>query len=129
MKDFKCKLYCYESCTLCHLAATTDRHKTQYKSSQTCERCFLCRSVVFCPTYHKCPHRFSKYAYRGQTEPVLEITSYTTWASRKVIRILKEGYTLLVRIRPTSTRSQWLCTSLQEELSDGGVTLTLQKIQ
>ena len=37
-----------------------------------CERCFLCISVVFCPTCHQCPCCCSKSACTGQTEPLLE---------------------------------------------------------
>ena len=36
-----------------------------------CERCFLCISVVFCPTCQQCPHCCSKSAYSGQTASVL----------------------------------------------------------
>ena len=52
--------------------ATKEMHKTHCKTSKLCERCFLCRSVVFCPTYHQCLHCCSKSACGGQTEPVLE---------------------------------------------------------
>ena len=72
LSDFKRKFYCYELCTFCHPAATKERHKTHFKSNKISERCVLCKSVVFWPTCHKSPHYCSKFAYRGQTEPVLE---------------------------------------------------------
>ena len=35
------------------------------------ERCFLCRSIVFCKTYNKCPTSCLKSTCRGQTSKLL----------------------------------------------------------
>ena len=40
LPDFKCKLFCCESCTFCHQAAIKERHKTHCKTNKTCEKCF-----------------------------------------------------------------------------------------
>ena len=71
---------------------------------KTCERCFLCHSIVFCKTCNKCPKCCLKSACRGQTSKLWE-----TWldlgAGPKVVQILKEGYTLPFRIRQNLSRS------------------------
>ena len=46
--------------------------KTSYKYNTFCEKCFLCKLVVFCPSCDKCPQCCSKSACRGQTAPFLE---------------------------------------------------------
>ena len=51
LSDLKCKLSCRESCTFFCLAATKEGHRIHCKSSKICERCFLCRSVVFGPVF------------------------------------------------------------------------------
>ena len=43
-----------------------------YNRNKTCERCFLCRSLEFCKSCHKCPNCCYRSTCRGQTAPVLE---------------------------------------------------------
>ena len=40
-----------------------------------CERCFLCRSIVFCQSCNKCPTCSLKLACRGQISNLLESSS------------------------------------------------------
>ena len=67
--------------------------------------CFLCRSLVFFLTCHQCPHCYSKPACRGKTEPVFENVGRAICTIPKIIRILKEGYTLLFRNQQNLTSS------------------------
>ena len=56
LSDFKCKLSCCRSCTFCCQATTKERTKSCFKFNKMCKRCFLCRSVEFCPEYQECPN-------------------------------------------------------------------------
>ena len=45
-------------CSYCHRVATKERRKSQLSnvhSNKIWERCFLCRSLEFCKSCHKCP--------------------------------------------------------------------------
>ena len=74
--DFKfdCKLLCCK-CSYCHLVATKERRKSQCMSkvhrNKICERCFLCRSLVFCKSCHQCPTCCYRSSCRGEVKPVL----------------------------------------------------------
>ena len=92
LSDLLCKLFCCESCTFCHQATLKERHKSLYNSIKISERCFLCRSVVFCPTCQECPQCCSTSASRGQTNQIVKFRS--PWgASPQIIRIFKERST------------------------------------
>ena len=56
---FKYRLLCCK-CSFCHRVATKERRKSQLLSNvhrnKICERCFLCRSLEFCKSCHKCPN-------------------------------------------------------------------------
>ena len=80
-------------------------HCKSYKNEiKVCEKCFLCHSIVLCPTCNNCQKCCTKSACRGQTSKLL--ANLAGSGSRcKVVQILKEGYTLPFRIRPRLTRS------------------------
>ena len=71
---------------------------------KVCERCFQCHSIVFCKTCNQYPNCCIKSTCRGKTAKFWE-----TWEALgdgpKVVKILKEGYTLPFRTRPNLTRS------------------------
>ena len=74
-----CKLKCCQCCTFCTRAFPKERNKSRVsrllysKRSliKVCERCFLCHSIVLCPTCNKCPKCCLKSACRGQTSKLL----------------------------------------------------------
>ena len=74
--DFKfdCKLLCCK-CSYCHRVATKERLKSKCMSNvhrnKICERCFLCRSLVFCKSCHQCPTCCDRSSCRGEVKPVL----------------------------------------------------------
>ena len=72
--DFECRLLCCK-CSYCHRVATKERLKSQCMSNlhrnKICERCFLCRSLVFCKSCHQCPTCCYRSACRGQVTAVL----------------------------------------------------------
>ena len=74
--DFKfdCKLLCCK-CSYCHRVATKERLKSQCMSNvhrnKICERCFLCRSLVFCKSCHQCPTCCYRSSCRGEVKTVL----------------------------------------------------------
>ena len=83
-----------------------------------CERCFLCRSMIFCKTCTKCPKCCTKYVCRGQTELVLiNVGSLggQTQSSTNVEIGLYLTFTNLTH------NHQQLCTSSQEPLPFGGI--------
>ena len=72
--DIKCRLSCCK-CSYCHRVAAKERRKSQCMSivhkNKICERCFLCRSLVFCKSCHQCPTCCSRSSCRGEVKPVL----------------------------------------------------------
>ena len=78
-EHFKCKAKCCTSCSYCARAFSKERNKSrgsrlylQERSIKTCEKCFLCHSIVFCKSCFKCSKCCLKSACRGQTSKVLE---------------------------------------------------------
>ena len=72
--DFKCRLSCCK-CSYCHRVATKERRKSHLLSNVDrniiCEKCFLCRSLVFCKSCHQCPTCCYRSSCRGEVKPVL----------------------------------------------------------
>ena len=66
-------MYC--KCSYCFRVATKERRKSQYLSNvhrnKICERCFLCRSLVFCKACNQCPTYCYRSSCRGEVKPVL----------------------------------------------------------
>ena len=71
---FECRLLCCK-CSYCHRVATKERRKSQCMSNlhrnKICERCFLCRSLVFCKSCHQCPTCCYRSSCRAQVTTVL----------------------------------------------------------
>ena len=106
--QFKCKLKCCKSCTFCARAITKERCKSRHcktlqREIKICEKCFLCRSIVFCKTCNKCPTSATNLSVGARLQ-----NFWQTWldlgAGLKIVQILKEGYTLPFRTRPNLAR-------------------------
>ena len=72
----KCILYkCCQSCSFCNYSRATakERFKTRskYEVNKACQRCFLCRSLSFCPLCSKCPTCCHKNQCWGKTPELL----------------------------------------------------------
>ena len=71
---FTCKLLCC-NCSFCYRVATKERCNSQSLSqlhrNKIRERCFLCRSLEFSKSCHKCPNCCYRSTCGGQTAPVL----------------------------------------------------------
>ena len=109
--SFKCKARCCSFCSYCSRAFSKERNKSrgsrlflQERYNKTCEKCFLCHSIVLCKSCLKCSKCCHKSTCRGQTSNVLE-KLVKLGAGPKVVQILKEGYTLPFRIRPNLSRA------------------------
>ena len=95
--------------------ATKERRKSQLLSNvhrnKICERCFLCRSLEFCKSCHKCPPVV--------TDPPVGARLHQCWewealgSSPKVVPTLREGYTLPFRFRPNVSRSPTVISNYQ----------------
>ena len=109
----------YESCTFFCRAATKERRKSHCKTNKIYERCVLFRSVMFCPTYHQCPHFRSKSACRGETELVLENVGCTRGQFQDHKNPQGKLHSVLMKLTnfdQVSSNKQWLCTSTQKQL-------------
>ena len=72
----KCILYkCCQSCSFCNYSRATakERYKTRskFEANKACQRCFLCRSLSFCPLCSKCPTCCHKNQCWGKTPELL----------------------------------------------------------
>ena len=75
---FKCKVSCCFKCSYCAWAFTKERNKSrgsrlllQKLCIKTCEKCFLCHSIVLYSTCNKCQKCCLKSACKGQTSKLL----------------------------------------------------------
>ena len=54
---FSCIISCCRSCSFCRrVVAKERRNPRSSNTNKSCEKCFLCRSIEFCPHCHKCPN-------------------------------------------------------------------------
>ena len=71
---FSCRLLCCK-CSFCYRVVTKERRKSQIllqvHINKICERCFLCRSLKFCKSCHKCPTCCYKSICRGKATQFL----------------------------------------------------------
>ena len=110
-----CKLCCCKSCTYCTRAFTKERCKSwpvrllSELQIKICERCFLCRSIVFCKTFNKCLTCCLKSACRGQTSELLAKLAGSGCRSESSSNP-QEGYTLPFRTQPNLPRSPIIIT-------------------
>ena len=92
-----CRLLCCK-CSFCYWVATKERRKSlllsELNRNKICERCFLCRSLELCKSYHKCPNCGYRSTCRGKATPVLEKKEALD-LSQKVVITLREGFTPL----------------------------------
>ena len=105
--NFECRLLCCK-CLYCHRVATKERRKSQLLSNvhrnKICERWFLCRSLEFCKSCHKCPPVVMDPPVGARLHNFGEKWE-ALGSSPKVVTTLREGYTLPFRFRPNLTRS------------------------
>ena len=64
---FSCRLLCCK-CSFCHWVATKERRRSQF---QIYTECFLCRSIEFCKSCHKCPNCCYRSTCRGKATRIL----------------------------------------------------------
>ena len=105
--DFKCRLSCCK-CSYYHRVATKERRKSHLLSNihrnKICEKCFLCRSLVFCKSCHQCPTCCYRSSCRGEVKPVLGEMGSLGFES-KGSHHTEGGLYSSFRIRPHLTRS------------------------
>ena len=120
-----CILSCCSSCSFSRRVVAKERRNSRTSNAnKICERCFLCKSVVFCTNCQKCPTCCTKSSCRVKIARVLgEMGS---------LRCLPQGYispqgrlhsTLLVQTLPDQKthNNKLLCRSSQEQLPVGGI--------
>ena len=134
-----CKIKCCEPCSYCPRAFAKERNKSRGSRlsslskesySKICERCFLCHSIVLCPTCNKCQKCCHNLSCRGSIPTLLE--------SLAGARGRSEGNSYFERglppPLPDSTQAhkishsrKLLCQSSQGQLPDGGITSTYRQ--
>ena len=134
-----CKIKCCEPCSYCPRAFAKERNKSRGSRlssfskesySKICERCFLCHSIVLCPTCNKCQKCCHNLSCRGSIPTLLE--------SLAGARGRSEGNSFFERglppPLPDSTQAhkishsrKLLCQSSQGQLPDGGITSTYRQ--
>ena len=126
-----CKAKCCTFCSYCARAFSKERNKSrgsrlslQEKQIKICEKCFLCHSIVLCNPVTNAPN----VAMNLPVGARLQIF-WKKWldlgAGPKVIQILKEGYTLPFRTRPSLSRTPPVIScwhSSQEPQTVRGIT-------
>ena len=133
-KDFElCKLSCCKKCTFCARALAKERVKsrvvrvsdTKKLQIKICEQCFLCHSIVCCPTCSKCPQCCTKSTCRGQTSKFLENLARSRGRSEGSSNPERGLLPSLPDPPPTHTipySHKPVCQSPQEQLPVGGIT-------
>ena len=133
-KDFElCKLSCCQKCTFCARALAKERVKsravrvsdTKKLQIKICEQCFLCHSIVCCPTCSKYPQCCTKSTCRGQTSKFLENLARSRGLSEGSSNPERGLLPPLPDPPPTHTipySHKPVCQSPQEQLPVGGIT-------
>ena len=130
-KDFElCKLSCCKKCTFCARALAKERVKSRaVRVSDTkklqIKQCFLCHSIVCCPTCSKCPQCCTKSTCRGQTSKFLENLAKSRGRSEGSSNPERGLLPPLPDPPPTHTipySHKPVCQSPQEQLPVGGIT-------
>ena len=92
---------------------------------KTCQRCFFCHSIAWCPICDKCPSCCKKSACRGQTSKLLANLAgkrCRTENSSNLERGLHPPLSDPAKPYKVSHRHKPLCQSPQEQLPVGGIT-------
>ena len=102
--SFTCILSCCKSCSFCRRVAAKERHKSRSsKDNKICEKCFLCESLEYCKNVTNVPPVVPNLPVGARLHRFQE-----KWAalgiSPKVLAVLREGYILPFRFRPSLTR-------------------------
>ena len=129
---FDCKLKCCKTCHFCPRAFAKERSKSRGNRLslcktriKICEQCFLCHSIVLCPTCNKCQKCCLKYACRGQTSKLLENLAGSGCQSQSNSDPKTGLHPSLpdpASSQQISHSSKLLCQSSQEQLPVRGIT-------
>ena len=129
---FDCKLKCCKTFHFCPRAFAKERSKSRgnrlplCKSRiKICEQCFLCHSIVLCPTCNKCQKCCLKYACRGQTSKLLENLAGSGCRSQSNSDLktgLHPSFPDPASSQQVSHSRKLLCQSSQEQLPVRGIT-------
>ena len=128
----KCKASCCLTCSYCARAFPKERIKSrvsrlslQKLQIKVCEKCFLCHSIVLCPTCNKCQKCCTKSACRGQTSKLLANLAGSGSRSKSSSdpkRGLHPSLPDPAKAHKVTHGYKLLCQSPQEQLPAGGIT-------
>ena len=129
---FKCKASCCITCSFCTRAFPKERIKSrvsrlslQKLQIKVCEKCFLCHSIVLCPTCNKCQKCCTKSACTGKTSELLANLAgpgSRSKSSSDPKRGLHPSLPDPAKAHKVTQGCQLLCQSPQEQLPVGGIT-------
>ena len=127
----KCKASCCITCSYCTRSFPKERIKSrvsrlslQKLQNKVCEKCFLCHSIVLCPTCNKCQKCCTRSACRGQTSEILENLAGSGSRSKSSSdpkRGLHPPLPDPAKAHKVTHDYKLLCQSPQEQLPAGGI--------
>ena len=126
--SFACILSCCKSCSICRRVTAKERCKSRSSDvNKICERCFLCRSIVFCNMCHKCPNCCSRSTCRSQIDPVLGEMGNPRWQPQSPQRWLHSTLPVPTRFDLVTQCHKLLCKSPQEPLPVVGIASAFEQ--
>ena len=122
---------CCQSCSFCRRVVTKERRNSRSSNvNKICEKCFLCRSLEFCPQCVKCPTCCNKSSCRFKIAPFLGTMG-------SIERKPQSGFSpkgglcsaLPVQTSPHkgTDNNKLLCRSPQEQLPVGGIASAVKQ--
>ena len=122
---------CCQSCSFCRRVVAKERRNARSSNvNKVCEKCFLCRSVEFCPQCYKCPTCCTKSACRLKITPFLGKMGCTERKPQSGFnpkRGLRSAIPVQTSPHKRTDNNKLLCRSPQEQLPVGGIASAVKQ--
>ena len=122
---------CCQSCSFCRRVVAKERRNARSSNvNKVCEKCFLCRSVEFCPQCYKCPTCCTKSSCRFKIAPFLGKMGCTERKPQSGFspkRGLRSAIPVQTSPHKRTDNNKLLCRSPQEQLPVGGIASAVKQ--
>ena len=122
---------CCQSCSFCRRVVAKERRNARSSNvNKVCEKCFLCKSVEFCPQCHKCPTCCTKSACRLKITTFLGKMGCTERKPQSGFnpkRGLRSAIPVQTSPHKRTDNNKLLCRSPQEQLPVGGIASAVKQ--
>ena len=122
---------CCQSCSFCRRVVAKERRNSQSSNvNKICEKCFLCRSLEFCPQCVKCPTCCNKSSCRFKIAPFLgtmgsiERKPQSGFSPKRGLRF---AFPVQTSPHKGTDNNKLLCRSPQEQLPVGGIASAVKQ--